>query len=249
LGYILNDAYHLGAALEEIYRIYQMPIEDNKGKLLPESLPQNLVFDNVIYTDNRGRKTTLNFTFKAGHKILISCGNYKIQQYMLHAIVRHLDIKSGRILLGNTDIRDMESRVLRDTIIILDKPVIFEATIKEYLTLGNDDITSSDMYSVLELLELHSIIDDLENKMDTQLSSIGLPLSPTQTLRLKFAAALLLKPKVIVINQFYDSLSAAMKQRILQRLRGLEDITIIYFSNNHHIDGFDEKLFIATEVK
>lgn len=254
LGYSLNAIYELGAAIEEIYRVYQVPLEDNSGMLAPPLESCDLVFHHAEFVDNNNEGNIyLDFTIKSGKKIVALCSTHRIQQVVLQAVVRHLDLKSGRILLGDYDIRDINPRQLRDTIIILRKLSVFETTIREYLTLNRMDILSSDIYDVLELLDLHTIVDKLEHGLDTHLATSGFPLSPSELLRLKLAAALLLKPKIIILTQLFDTIPSHINKLIMKRLRGLEDITIIYFSNHlFDLDDtdeiFDDYLYID-EVK
>ena len=151
---------------------------------------------------------------------------------------------SGRVLLGKDDIRDINARRLRDSVIVLDRPFIFESTVKEYLTLNRPDVTSGDLHAVLEMMELNEVIDRLEFGMRTTLLPGGFPLSPTQTLRLKIAAALLMKPRIIIINQFFDVISEDMQRRIMLRIRLMREITFICFSNNTYEDLYDDRLSI-----
>ncbi len=247
LSYTLTHIYDLGAAVEEIHRIYEMPFEKQDGRLSPPLESLDLVFHNAEFCDNAGDSLFLNFTVQAGKKVVALCATHKIQHAILQSTVRHLDLKSGRILLGNQDIRDMNARMLRDTIIIIDKLTIFETTIREYLTLNRDDIVSSNLYDVLEFVELNTVIETLKDGLDTTLSATGLPLSPSELLRLKLAAGLLLQPKIIVLNQLFDMLPSAMNQRIIQRFKNIETLTVLYFSNhlhNNYDDIFDDYLYI-----
>lgn len=247
LSYSLNAFYELCAALEEIFRVYQMPFEKLEGKLLPPEGGVDLVFSNVELTDANEGNIYLNFTIKAGNKVVALCAAHKIQQAILETVVRHLEIQSGRILFGGLDIRDIQPRMLRDSIIVIDRLTIFESTIKEYLTLNRSDIISSDIYDILELLELHTVIDNLEHRLNTYLSTSGFPLSPSEILRLKLAAALLLKPKVIILTELFDILPNKINHMIMKRLKGIRNITVIYFSNHlydNNDDIFDEYLYI-----
>ena len=254
LNYSLTSIYELGAAVEEIYRVYQMPFENNTGILPPPFEPVDLVFYHAEFADtNDEDNISLNFTIKAGHKVVALCATHKIQQVILQSVGRHLDLKSGRILLGEYDIRDINARMLRDNIVILSKLSVFETTIREYLTLNRTDILSSDIYDVLELLELHAVIDALDHRLDTHLSTSGFPLSPSELLQLKLAAALLLKPKIIILTQLFDTIPAKTNKLIMKRLRTLSDITVIYFSNHLYDnddddDIFDEYLYIDEET-
>lgn len=250
LGYTFKNIYELGAAVEEIDRIYQMPFEESDGKLVPSNSATDLHFNNTEFYDEDSTSFYLDLKIPAGNKLVISCQNYKIQQSIIQSVTRRQDIKSGQILLGNDDIRDLNPRMLRDTIAILDRLTIFETSIRDYLMLDRDDIQSSEMYAILELLELRDVIDDLDHGLDTKLSVSGSPLSPTELLRLKLAALLMLKPQVIILTQLFDMIPYEIQNRIFQKLKLINTITIIYFSNridNSSDDIFDDYLYISRE--
>ncbi|MFT6072663.1 MAG: putative ABC transport system ATP-binding protein [Alphaproteobacteria bacterium] len=250
LNYSLTSFYELGAALEEIYRIYQMPFEKSEGQLPAPTEAFDVQFYNAKFFDDNEAPLYFNFTIQAGHKVIVTCATHKIQQSIMQTIMRYQDVQSGRILLGGQDIRDINPRKLRDVIVILDKITVFNATIREYLTLNKNDIKSSDIYNVLEIVGLNLVIDKLDHGIDASMSVGGYPFSPSEVLQLKLASILLLKPKAIILNQLFDIVPVNVQRHIFSRLKEIDTLTIIYFSNRDHnntADIFDEYLYINGE--
>jgi len=249
LHYSFTKFYELGAALEEIHRLYQMPFENTHGLLPPPENMFDIHFYNAKFVMQNEEKLSLNFSIKAGHKIIATCATHKIQQSIMDSLMRYHDIQAGRILLGDQDIRDINPRKLRDSIVILDKISLFDTTVREFLTLNKDYVKSSDIYTALETVGLQDIINENDG-LDTKLSVSGYPLSPSEVLQLKLAAILLLKPKVIIFNQLFDIVPANVQIHLFARLKDIHDLTIIYFSNRSHeamADIFDEYLYINGE--
>ena len=247
LGYSLAKLYEMGASLEEIYRLYIFPIEISDKKDFPPDNYGKLSYINAEFSMTG--KGTLNFSFdvEPGEKISIHCASYKIQQLLLQSLVRHIEPSSGRIMYGDVNYKDINARKLRDNIISIDTPNVIECSISEYLTMGKEDYQSSDLYAILEIVELNKVIDDLDHGLETHITPSGLPLSPTQTLRLKLAAALLARPKILVLNQFFDTISSARHKRIFTKLKDIPELTILYFSKYKDQEMFNKSIYIDSQ--
>jgi putative ABC transport system ATP-binding protein len=105
------------------------------------------------------------------------------------------------------------------------------------------------MLETLACVGLDEVMEELENGLDTQLSSTGWPLSVSETMRLKLAAAILARPKVLVLNQLFDTLPAATLQRAVDRLCITcdEPTTLIIFSSAEPQMRFDRYLCIGAQ--
>ena len=70
------------------------------------------------------------------------------------------------------------------------------------------------------------------------MSALGAPLQPAELLLLKLAAAILSKPKVVVLNQHFDNIPNTLLKHILHVLEQ-QSFSILYFTNHHKADFFD----------
>ena len=249
LGYSMSTLYEMGASLEEIYRLYIFPTEVPKGNNFPKNEKNKLSYIGTEFYMEDKATIKLSFDLNEGEKISVHCATYKIQQLILQSIVRHIEPSSGRIMYGDTNYKDINPRKLRDNIIAIDTPTVIETSLYEYLTMGKHNLASSDIYAVLEMVELNKIIDGLDHGLETHITPAGLPLSPTQTLRLKLAAALLSKPKILILNQFFDTISGERHRRIFKRLKHVPHLTLLYFSKYNDPNIFDKSIYVDQEGK
>lgn len=247
LGYSMSTLYEMGASLEEIFRLYLFPLEVPKGSSFPKAEKNKLSYVNTEFHMEDKASIKLHFDLLEGQKVSVHCASYKIQQLILQSIVRHIEPSSGRIMYGNTNYKDINPRKLRDKIIAIDTPNVVETTLYDYLTMGKHNLASSDIYTVLEMVELNRVIDALDHGLDTHITPAGLPLSPTQTIRLKLAAALLAKPKILILNQFCDTISGERHKRIFTRLKQIPHLTILYFSKYNDPEIFDHSVYVDHE--
>ena len=104
---------------------------------------------------------------------------------------------------------------LRREVIVLDRPTMVEMTLREYLSLANNQAPSAEMLRVLRSVGLIDVIEELQDGLDTKISATGWPLSISEAMRLKLAAAILSQPSVLVLSQLYDTLpSEALRNAI-----------------------------------
>ncbi len=243
LGSYLTYFYDLCASIEELSLFYDVAQEEPTGKRSPVRADSSLVFKEVK-GDARGRPAVLDFTVDSGAMIIAGAADHGVQRLMTNLLKRHDEMKSGYIALGGYDILDTEVHALRQEIIVLDRPTIIETTIRDYLDLSAAEGAPDRVLDVLELVGLQSVIVKLDQGLDAPLAATGWPLSITETMQLKLAAAILARPRVLILNQLYDLVAAPCIERAIAHLRRDPAITVIYFSNRDVDLGCQQFLYL-----
>ncbi|MEM6602784.1 MAG: ABC transporter ATP-binding protein [Pseudomonadota bacterium] len=250
-GSFLTQFYEMCAALEEIYRIYQMPLESPPRKFKNNDVC-DVTYDEAVFLDDNNddeeRLIRLDFQVKQGSKVTFACEDIAIQNTIIQSILGHFPPQSGRILIGDTDLRDFSIRRLRDDIIVLDQPTVIECTIREYLMMRDPDAKNSEIFDVLEHVELNNAISSLPQGLDSAMTVTGMPLSPDQVLRLKLAAAILARPSLLIVTQFFDTIPNHLYRRIFQRLQSMEKMSLIYFTNREEDDIFNARYHVKNLI-
>lgn len=239
----LTQIYELGAAAEEIMMVYQIPLENLRGTRLLPSTPVPIHFNAAQIKQNTVH-AHFDFTIEPGQKILVSIRTQVLQEMIIQILLRHRALQKGSVMLGDHDIQDYAPQPLRDKIIVLDRSVLVECTIREFFHMRTPDTDTASMRHALEITELNACIDALPQGLDTPLSALAGPLTTSERLRLKLAAAYLAKPQLLIINEFYDTLSHARRVRIFTRLCADKNLTLLYFSNRKNLEMFDRYLYV-----
>lgn len=239
LGYGLVQCYELGAGLEEINQLYELPVEKPSGARLLSDHPVEVQFHHAHFRPSDEREASLHVMIEAGEHALVYSNSNQLQHLFLQAVKGYLAPVKGRVSLSGLDVNELDRQQLRDRIIAIDRAGVIECTVIEYLRMNCPDVTMSAIYDVLRDVELQQTIDELELGFDTPLGFSGLPLSATETMRLKLASALLAKPRLLVLTEYFDTLSYARRQRIMQRLCAQKNFTLMYFTNRLDLNGFD----------
>ncbi|NRA28769.1 MAG: ABC transporter ATP-binding protein [Parvularculaceae bacterium] len=234
LGTYLNYFYDLCAACEELSMFRAVDLEEPSGVEQPSLTDASLTFEGVR-GKARGRDAVLDLVIPSGSRIQAQAATHGTQRLFTNLIKRFELPAGGLITLGGDDILSKDVQSLRREVISLDRPTMVEMTMREYLTLANKDAPSSEMLRILRALGLVDVVEDLEDGLDTALSTTGWPLSIGEAMRLKLAAAILSQPSVLVLNQLYDTLPTDMLRAALDLVKtdGGTPSTVIVFTGRN----------------
>ena len=112
---------------------------------------------------------------------------------------------AGRITIDGVDIRDLDLIHLRQLVATaFEDPTLFSMSARENLTLGAVDATEAEITEAIEVAQAHFVYD-LPWGLDTRIGEQGMSLSGGQRQRLALARAVLVKPRILVLD---DTLSA-----------------------------------------
>ena len=220
--------YELYGAAEKLGGALSIPQEElNTSEHVPAS--SKLVFNDVeLRHGNDG--CLLNVVFEPGTKYFVTTDKSWIQKQLLGLLKQYDKVKSGDIMLGDLSLNDYDTHELRQSVTILDRSLIIEVEIERYLKLAQPQATVSDIRSALEVVEMAKVIDGLPDGLKTKVSVLGAPLLPLEFLLLKLAAAIIGKPKLLILNQHFDAFPLDLRERLLRRLSKF-DFTVMYFTN------------------
>lgn len=244
-GWYLDAFYETCAGLEKIAYFYRVPAEDGRGHLSPPPGPARLAFERATSDSHRG-ECVLDFEVPAGRTVLAVAESSSLQKTVLDLVQRYRIPAAGSIRFSGLDLADCAPHALRDGIAVVDSSGVLERTVFEYLAVGCPDLTQSRARDLLRILGLESTLDGLEKGFDTPLQPFGYPLSRSEVLRLKLAAALLSRPALVVITETFDTVNRADRARIIEYLAGQQETTVVYFSNRRDAEGFGAYLYIGS---
>ncbi len=246
LGAYLEYFYDLVAGLDElsmIYAIKQEPrSEDGKQAARPPSAA--LTMNNVKFDHDYG-PVCFNLTIPEGAN-LVASGDPGMERVFSHMLKRHLRPDGGVTLLGGVDITAVDILELRSDVIVLDRPNIVETTIMEYLNLSNASGDAADVVAALKLVGLYERVTLLPEGLQTPLSSTGWPLSLPKTMQLKLAAALLSKPRILVLSPLLDMVSLHRMDAVFRHLASSQT-TVLYFTNRPEDVTMDGYLWLGRQ--
>ena len=135
-------------------------------------------------------------------------------------IPRFYDVSAGSVTIDGADVRDVTLDSLRSEIgVIAQDPFLFSATVRENLLFGRPEATDEEIHDAARLAQAHEFIERLPDGYDTVIGERGITLSGGQRQRLAIARALVVDPRILILDDATASVDAATEARIRLGLR------------------------------
>jgi ATP-binding cassette subfamily B protein len=224
LGFLLSMTQDAMTAADRVSEIFDAPESIADGPLRLDSPRGELVFEDVSYRFPDATEDVLHgldLHVRAGETIGIVGGTGSGKTVLTSLVARLTDVTGGRITIDGVDIRDLEVANLRGIVATaFEDPTLFSMSVRENLTIGRPDATEDEIADAIETAQA-GFVHDLPWGLDTRIGEQGMSLSGGQRQRLALARAIIVKPRVLVLD---DTLSAldihteAMVEEALKRV-------------------------------
>ena len=227
---------------------------------LTEVADGSITFDHVdfAYTDENGDKThvlsDINLSIRSGEVIGILGGTGSGKSSLVQLIPRLYDVESGSVKVAGQDVRNYDLDHLRKQVaMVLQTNVLFSGTIKENMRWGNKDATDEEIMEACKIAQADEFIQNFKDGYDTMIERGGANVSGGQRQRLCIARALLMNPKILILDDstsavdtktdslirqgLATSLKDTTKIIIGQRISSIQDADRIVVMNDGKIDA------------
>jgi ABC-type multidrug transport system fused ATPase/permease subunit len=135
-------------------------------------------------------------------------------------VPRFYDVTEGRVVLDGADVRDVKLADLRRAIgIVSQDPFLFSASVRENIAFGVPGATDADVERAARMAQAHDFIAALPQGYDTVIGERGITLSGGQRQRIAIARALVVDPRVLILDDATSSVDAATEAKIRLGLR------------------------------
>jgi ATP-binding cassette subfamily B protein len=141
---------------------------------------------------------------------------------LTNLVPRFYDVSGGRVLVDGIDVRDYSLESLRAGIGVVNQdPFLFSASIAENIRLGRPDASGEDVRQAARRAQADRFITSLPEGYDTIIGERGLTLSGGQRQRIAIARALVLDPRILILD---DAMSSVDVETELKIRAALQDV-------------------------
>ncbi len=173
-------------------------------------------FEHVSFS--YGRKKVLNdinFQVEAGQTIALLGSTGSGKSTIISLVPRFYDPSEGRVLVDGTDVRKVTLHSLRSQIgIVMQDTTLFAGTIRENITFGNEQASEEEIIRAARAAQAHEFIIQSAQGYDTRVGERGVTLSGGQRQRLAIARALLMDPRILILDDATASVDAETEHLI-----------------------------------
>ncbi|WP_338582133.1 ABC transporter ATP-binding protein [Pseudomonas sp. MAG733B] len=189
----------------------------------PKPMPASgeLRFEDVHFT-HPGRQSTLRgieARIPYGLKVALSGGSGVGKSTLIDLLQRHHDPQSGRVLLGEVDVRELDLFQLRQRIAVVSQDIVlFGGSLADNLAYAVPDASREAIAEVARLAQLDSLIASLPEGLDSPLGERGQQLSGGQKQRIAIARALLQDPLILVLDEATSAVDEATEREVIEAI-------------------------------
>ncbi|MEZ4321613.1 MAG: ABC transporter ATP-binding protein [Myxococcota bacterium] len=211
----LETVYDLLAGVDKLGALFDLPLERTHGARRTSRTSSASVDLEQVTFGFPGAGTTLgslDLKVGAGRSVSILGAPGSGKSTLAELLLGARRPTSGVVLRDGIPVESLRPSELYDEAVLVRHDGLFAGSVRENLTLGRS-VSDTDLWAVLEALDLHSVVRRLEQGLDTALLPDGAPLSDLQVRGLIVARAIVLEPRLLVIDGVFDGIPAASRER------------------------------------
>ena len=225
LGLIIPSVAIAGAASERIFDVLDTAseVQDTPGAKPLKAVKGRVRFESVTF--HYGNSLVLkeiSFDVQPGEKVALLGLTGSGKTSIINLIPRFYDPTGGRILIDEQDIRNFTLQSLRSHIgIVLQETTLFASTIRENIAFGNEKATDEEIIQAAVAAQAHDFIIRSPDGYSTRVGERGVTLSGGQKQRIAIARALLLDPRILILDDATASVDTETERLIQLALERL----------------------------
>ncbi|GAA4905160.1 ABC transporter ATP-binding protein [Tessaracoccus lubricantis] len=235
LGFLLSFAREAATAANRVTEVFDAPVSIVSGDRRIEEPRGHLQLRGVTFQFPDADEPTLSdldLDIAPGETVALVGGTGSGKSTLVSLIPRLVEVTGGQILLDGVDLRDLDLRQLRSLVgTAFEDPILFSMSARENLTLGRPDATDEEIAAAVRVARAE-FVHDLPWGLETRLGEQGLSLSGGQRQRLALARAILVRPRVLVLDDTLSALDihteAEVEEALTSTLVGVTGIVVAH---------------------
>ena len=226
LGFTIGDIQRSLAAASRLFEVIDLaPAEiDPPDAVELNNSKGEIEFRDVHLTYHTGKTVLkgLNLKIKPGERILITGPPGSGKSTLLKLIARFYEPDRGQVLIDGVDVGKIKTSNLRKTVAYVpQEPFIFNRSLRENIALAKPDASMEEIIRAAKIAKIHDFIASLPEGYETVVGEKGVTLSGGQRQRIALARALLLEPKILLLDDPVSNLDAETEEKLVGDLKDI----------------------------
>jgi ATP-binding cassette subfamily B protein len=224
LGFGAQQIARSGASADRLFEILDAPedVEEKPDAVQLARLSGRIEFAGVHLRYPGASSETLagvDLTVEPGVTVAVVGATGSGKTTLVNLIPRFYDVSEGAVLVDGHDVRDVALSSLRGQIgFVMQDSVLFSGTVRENIAYGRPDATDLDVEAAALAAQAHKFVMQLPEGYSTRVGERGIKLSGGQRQRIAIARALLIDPRILVMDDSTSSVDSETEAAIRARL-------------------------------
>jgi ATP-binding cassette subfamily B protein len=213
-------------ATSSAYRVFEVldtepQIREEGERVRLERLEGRVRFENVFFSYDGVRSILKNLSFEVepGEMIGIVGPSGSGKSTIINLLARFYDASEGRVLIDGVDIKDLELGSYRRQVgMVLQDPYLFHGSILDNIRYARPDATLEEVVAAAQAANAHKFISSLTHGYDTIVGERGHTLSGGERQRVSIARAVLLNPRILILDEATSAVDTETERQIQDAL-------------------------------
>lgn len=251
LGWVINIFERGSASLGRINAILEtQPEIRDENPLAVRALTGNIAVRNLTFSyHGRPVLRDIDFEIRAGQTIAIVGSTGSGKSTLVNLLCRLYPVARGTIAIDGIDINDIPLQVLRKNVgYVPQDTFLFSETVKENVAFGQPESGFDAVEAAARISNIWPEIQHFPKRFDTFVGERGITLSGGQKQRIAISRALLIDPRILILDDALSSVDTYTEEQILQRLaEELKDRTAILISHRVSTVKMADQILVLDE--
>jgi ATP-binding cassette subfamily B protein len=217
------SAQRINEVLDTVPEVQDAP----QAQPLPARIEGRLSFEDVSFHYNGSHDTTVlngvTLTAEPGQTVAILGATGAGKSSLVNLIPRFYDVAVGRVMLDGRDLRQIRQDSLRGQVTIVpQETVLFTGSVRDNIRYGRPEASEEEVMAAARAAQAHDFIMALPKGYDTHIEERGVNLSGGQKQRIAIARALLVQPRILILDDATSSVDVETETRIQSALQQLQ---------------------------
>lgn len=264
---LVNLVPSISKGFESLHSIDELlrseDLEQNEGKQPVERVTGKFRFENINFSYPESKIPTIHefsLDVPAGTSVALVGPSGAGKSTIINLVIGFIYPNSGRILMDDCDIRDLDLRTYRRFISIVPQDtILFEGSVRENISYGIESVSDAAIENALRDANAWDFVQQLPEGIETNIGERGARLSGGQKQRLSIARAIIRNPRVLILDEatsavdpeserlIQESMAKLMKERTtfivahrLSTIRNADRIVVLEHGRIVEIGKHDE---------
>ena len=210
---------------ERLFKIIdtEPAIKNNPDAVTKDQFKEKIEFQNVFfsYGENPVLKD-INLVIPKGETIALVGPSGGGKSSLVDLIPRFYDIQSGKLMMDDTEIKDIDLISLRNLMgIVTQESILFNDTIFNNIAFGLNNVSEEDVKQAAKVANAHEFIIQTKHGYNTNIGERGSKLSGGQRQRISIARAILNDPAILILDEATSALDSESEKLVQDALDNL----------------------------